>query len=67
LRRAVPRLEVLVVTREVKQAYFRDMFKKASESIYTTVVVYRDPLSPAPLTASTVKTSQNTGPDDPVL
>jgi hypothetical protein len=65
LRRVVPRLEVLVVTRKVKQAYLRDKFRKASGSVYTTVVVYPDPLSPAPSTASTVKTSENTDPDDP--
>lgn len=58
-------MEVLVVTRKVKQAYLRDMFKKASESFYTSVVVYPDPFTPTPLTASTVQISQNTGPDYP--
>jgi hypothetical protein len=52
-------MEVLVVTKNVKQAYLRDMFRKASENVCTTVVVYPDPLSPAPLTASTVKTTKH--------
>jgi hypothetical protein len=41
------------------------MFVKASETVYITVVVYPDPLSPAPSTALTVKTPQNIDPDDP--
>jgi len=44
------------------------MFKKASNSVYTsTVVVPPDPLTPTPSTSSAMKTPQNTKaePDDP--
>jgi hypothetical protein len=41
----------------LKQAYFRDMFEKASKSVYTsTVMVYPNPAS----TSSTLKTPANT-------
>jgi hypothetical protein len=52
----------------VKHADPRDMFKNVSKSVCTlTVVVFPDPLSPAPLTSSAMKTPENTeeDPDDP--
>jgi hypothetical protein len=48
----------------VKQADFRDMFKKASKSVCTsTAVVSPDPLSPAPSATSPMRTSGNTEKD----
>jgi len=44
----------------MKQADSRDMFKKVSKSVCTlTVVVIPDPLFPAPLTSSAMKTPEN--------
>jgi hypothetical protein len=51
----------------MKEADFRDMFKKASKCVCTsTVVTSPDPLPPIPST-SAMKTSENTeeNPDDP--
>ena len=44
------------------------MFKKASKSVCTsTIVVFPDPLSPAPSNSSTMRTPENTEeePDEP--
>jgi hypothetical protein len=52
----------------VKQAYLRDMFKKASNSVCISVVVLSpDPLSPTQSTSSAIKTPENTkkDPDEP--
>jgi hypothetical protein len=45
----------------MKQADFRDMFKKASKSVCTSnVVISLDPLSPTPSTSSSMKTPKHT-------
>jgi hypothetical protein len=44
----------------MKQADPRDMFTKVSKSVCTlTVVVFPDPLSPAPLISTAMKTPEN--------
>jgi len=51
----------------MKLADLRGKFKKASKIVQTSsVVVYPDPLSPAPSTSSTMRTPENTeeDPDD---
>jgi len=42
----------------MKQADFRDMFEKASESVYTSTIVF-----PTVSTSSTMKTPENTQQD----
>ena len=52
----------------MKQADFRDMFRKASKNVSTSIImVSPHPQSPAPLTSLTTKTPENTeeDPDDP--
>ena len=48
----------------MKEAYHREIFKKASKCVYTsTVVVSPDPLSPTPRNSSLMKTPEDTEKD----
>ena len=45
------------------QADLRDTFKKASQECTSTVLVYPNPLSPAPSASSAMKNPENTEED----
>jgi hypothetical protein len=66
-RRAVPRMELLLFSEksfisETSRSQQRGQ-KCLQEFLYITIVVYPDPLSPTPSTASAMKTPEN--PEDP--